>query len=261
MYKSEKKNNSRFASYCPYCQIASDPSSNPLPQGLRDPPSYETATSTASVIKNVKAPCTEQDQQQQQQQEGEGEEGAQPPPYTTTTTTNLQDTTEPPAPPADTLHFVHPAEDTIPTLSIRYGVPAHALRQHNRLASDHLLAARRAVLIPSPRTTPRGRVAAARGPVAGGEEEEAEEEARRLMSVRRWMVACRCADYGVAELYLGRGRGGYDDDDVDGAVGRFLDDERWEGEHPLHGVGGEGKGKDEGKRSGGGLWAGLRKRF
>lgn len=65
--------------------------------------------------------------------------------------------------------------------------------------------------------------------------------------MRRWMVACRCADYDVAELYLAQG--GYD---LDLAVGRFLDDERWEREHPLEAGRGNGKGKarDKGREVG-----------
>ncbi|KAK7735293.1 hypothetical protein SLS53_007524 [Cytospora paraplurivora] len=240
-------------------RIASDPSSNPLPQGLREPPSYETATSTTSVNDDVKAPYTEGDQQQREEVVVEEEEAAHPPPYTSTTaptpTTpqqqfHPQDTKSAPA--EDTLHFVHPSEDTIPTLSIRYNVPAHVLRRHNRLTSDHLLSARRTVLIPGA-YYPSG--VSLRPRPAAGEEEEA-----RRGKVRRWMVACRCADYDVAELYLAQS--GYD---LDGAVGRFLDDERWEREHPqrmLDGSGkGKGKGKDKGKGSGGGVWAGLRQPF
>ena len=48
----------------------------------------------------------------------------------------------------DTLHFLDHAHDTVASLSLRYGVPAQALRAANRLGSDHLLAARQTVLIP-----------------------------------------------------------------------------------------------------------------
>lgn len=67
--------------------------------------------------------------------------------------------------------------------------------------------------------------------------------------MRRWMVACRCADYDVAEMYLGQA--GYD---VDSAVGRYVDDERWETEHPFEAGKGKGKGKEE-KGTAGRTWA------
>ncbi len=47
----------------------------------------------------------------------------------------------------DTLHFVG-HNDTVASLALRYGVPPQELRRANRLASDHLLAARRTVVIP-----------------------------------------------------------------------------------------------------------------
>lgn len=175
-----------------------------------------------------------------------------PPPYsypssTTTTTTDEEKSKEEeegggggatPSPPDDTLHFLHPTEDTIPSLSLRYNVPAHVLRAHNKLTSDHLVSARRTLLIPGSHY-PSG-VSLRPRPV-GGEEEEA-----RRGKIRRWMVACKCVDYEVAELYLGQS--GYD---LGAAVERFLADEAWEREHPM-----EGKGKGGGKgRGGGGTWA------
>lgn len=140
--------------------------------------------------------------------------------------------------PPDTLHFVHPTEDTIPSLSLRYNVPAHVLRAHNKLASDHLVPARRTLLIPGSHY-PSG-VSLRPRPVEG------EEEEARKAKIRRWMVACKCVDYEVAELYLGQT--GYD---LGTAVERFLADEAWEKEHPM-----EGKGKAKGrKHGGGGIWA------
>ncbi|ROV88248.1 hypothetical protein VSDG_09058 [Cytospora chrysosperma] len=230
----KQKNNSRFASYCPYCQIASSASANPLPQGLRAPPSYDVATSTPATTTSTtttKPPYTEA--------------APPPPPYTSSsssppTTPNqevLKEGVQKAPPPPDTLHFVHPADDTVQALSIRYNVPADVLRRHNRLSSDHLLSARRTVLIPGSHY-PSG--VSLRPRPAAGEEEEA-----RRAKVRRWMVACRCADYAAAEAYLGQT--GYD---LDSAVGRFLDDERWEREHPLLEAG-KGKGKGKGKGVGG----------
>ncbi|KUI59817.1 hypothetical protein VP1G_07071 [Cytospora mali] len=87
------------------------------------------------------------------------------------------------------------------------------LRRHNNLTSDHLLSARRTVLIPGSHY-PSG-VSLSPRPVEGEEG-----EARRA-KIRRWMVGCKCADYDVAELYLGQS--GYD---LDAAVAKYLDDER-----------------------------------
>lgn len=54
------------------------------------------------------------------------------------------------------------------------------------------------------------------------------------------MVACKCAEYDVAELYLEQA-----EYDLGVAVERFLADEEWERRNPL-----EGRGKT--KKSGGG---------
>lgn len=55
------------------------------------------------------------------------------------------------------------------------------------------------------------------------------------------MVACKCAEYDVAELYLEQA--GYD---LSVAVERFLADEEWERRNPL-----EGRGKT--KKNGGSM--------
>lgn len=219
-----EKNNERFASYCPYCQIATSPS-NPLPQGLREPPSYDFATSASPSSSPEDAP---------------------PPPYAPPAhrpdlpaTDEKRSKEDASAVPPDTLHFLHPTEDTIPSLSLRYGVPAHVLRRHNHLASDHLVSARRTLLIPGTHY-PSG-VSLRPRPVEG----EAE-EARRA-KIRRWMVGCKCADYEVAELYLAQA--GYD---LSRAVERYLADEAWEREHPMERPAG---GKGKGRSTGGGTWA------
>ncbi|CAN8096307.1 unnamed protein product [Discula destructiva] len=225
--------NPRFASYCPYCQIASNPS-NPLPLGgLREPPSYDFAVASPRGSNTVAAHV--------------------PPPYTTATATSLNAFTgsnDPSSAPSDekasitqdaqdTLHFLAP-DDTLPSLSLRYDIPLALLRAHNRLpafGADHLLHARRTLRIPPDPVTAQPRVSLSPRPVDG----EAEEA--RKAAVRRWMVACKCADYEVAELYLGQSGG-----DVDGAVGAFLADEEWERRNP------RGKGR-EGGRDRGGVWA------
>lgn len=85
----------------------------------------------------------------------------------------------------------------------------------------------------------------------GGEEEEA-----RKARIRRWMVACKCAAYDVAELYLAQSGG-----DLGEAVERYLADEEWERAHPLEGGPARGKGKGKGRMGpglglgGGGTWA------
>ena len=75
----------------------------------------------------------------------------------------------------------------------------------------------------------------------GGEEEEA-----RKARIRRWMVACKCAAYDVAELYLAQSGG-----DLGEAVERYLADEEWERAHPLEGPT-RGKGKEKGRVGTGG---------
>ncbi|KAI3395292.1 hypothetical protein diail_1490 [Diaporthe ilicicola] len=225
--------NARFASYCPYCQVASEPS-NPLPRGLQEPPSYDTATANTAP-----RPAHRPDND------------APPPPYkpsaanTPTAPDEKPTKDETTPPPPDTLHFVHPTDDTIPSLSLRYNVPAAVLRRHNNLTSDHLLSARRTVLVPGSHY-PSG-VSLSPRPV-GGEEEEA-----RKGRIRRWMVATKCAAYDVAELYLAQAGG-----DVGVAVERYRADEEWERLHPFDG-GSSGKGKGKGRvglgKGGGGTWA------
>jgi LysM repeat protein len=83
------------------------------------------------------------------------------------------------------LHFVDHATDSVSSLAIRYGVPAAILRRANALFSDHLLAARRTVVIPG--EWYGGASLSPRPP--GGEEEEA-----RKSKIRRLMVRCKVAE-------------------------------------------------------------------
>lgn len=76
---------------------------------------------------------------------------------------------------------------------------------------------------------------------------EGEEEEARKAKIRRWMVACKCAEYDVAELYLEQA--GYD---LASAVERYLADEEWARAHPMES---KKKGKDKVKGGGGGTWA------
>lgn len=206
-----------------------------MPQGLREPPSYDSATSKTNPPRTADTPNDDD----------------APPPYSPShpnpSTSYPQDekSKADAPPPPDTLHFVHPTEDTIPSLSLRYNVPASVLRRHNNITSDHLLSARRTLLVPGSHY-PSG-VSLSPRPV-GGEEEEA-----RKARIRRWMVACKCAAYDVAELYLAQSGG-----DLGEAVERYLADEEWERAHPLEGSA-RGKGKGKGRMGpglgGGGTWA------
>ncbi|KAM0607470.1 hypothetical protein ACHAP1_003326 [Verticillium nonalfalfae] len=145
----------------------------------------------------------------------------------------------PPPPPVvleekadDTIHHLDHATDTLTSLSLAYNVPAQVLRAHNNLPADHLLPARRTLRIPashypgSPSLSPH--------PV------EAADEIRRKAALRRFMVACKVADYDVATLYLEQA--GHD---LRAAVESWEADAAWERAHPQEtaGLGGKGKGK------------------
>lgn len=60
-------------------------------------------------------------------------------------------------------------------------------------------------------------------------------------------MACKCAEYDVAELYLEQA--GYE---LASAVERYLGDEEWARVHPMES---KKKGKDKVKGGGGGMWA------
>ena len=127
------------------------------------------------------------------------------------------------------LHFLDPSQDTIPSLALKYGVPQDPLRRKNGLFADHLLAARKSILIPG--EFYRGGVSLSPQPIEG------EEEELRKAKVRRWMVACKVSQYDVALLYLEQAQ--YD---LELAVEVYLDDEKWEKENPLE-RNSQGKGK------------------
>ena len=157
------KNNVRFATYCPFCQVSIAPTS--LPQGLRDPPAYsENADSRLGSSSQAAV-------------------AGQPPPYTESSSDPEKAGSEPAE---DVLHFVRPVIDSLPSLSLRYGVPQIALRRKNALYSDHLLAGRKTILIPGEHY--KGGVSLSPSPVEG------EEEELRKSKVRRWMMACKSAE-------------------------------------------------------------------
>ncbi len=105
---------------------------------------------------------------------------------------------------------------------MKYGVPQDALRRKNALFADHLLAARRTILIPG--EFYKEGVSLSPQPVEG------EEEEKRKAKVRRWMVACKVSDYDVAVLYLEQSK--YN---LDIAVENYIEDEKWEKQNPIEG--------------------------
>lgn len=117
----------------------------------------------------------------------------------------------------DTLHFLDHEHDTITSLSLRYGVPASALRSKNSIASDHLLQGRKTILIPGEYYT-KGESLSPR-PVDG------EEEELRKSKIRRFMTTCKVHDYNVAVIYLERA-----DYDLQLAVEAHFADDQWERE-------------------------------
>jgi len=173
-----------------------------LPQGLRDPPAYSSLET-----ERVLAPSTNDDE-------------ALPPPYQAGNYSgNTSDEKGGAAPAEDVLHFVAP-EDSMRSLALAYDVPIAALRKTNNVYSDHLIQARKTLLIPGEYY--KGGVSLSPRPL------ESEEEEIKKNKVRRWMVACKVTEYDVATLYMQQA-----DWDFDAAVEAYKEDERWEKEHPM----------------------------
>jgi hypothetical protein len=148
--------NPRFENYCPYCQHIAVTASGGRVLGLEAPPSYSD--------------CVEE----------KTHESGLP-------LRSERDPEKPGEAAPDVLHFVNPVHDSIGSLSLRYGVPAAALRQTNGIFTDHLLPARKTVLIPGEYY--KGGVSLSPRPIEG------EEEEARKSKIRRWMVACRVPEY------------------------------------------------------------------
>lgn len=157
--------NTRFQTYCPFCQISTEPTALPA-TGLRLPPSYTSNDRPTS--RDL------------------------PPAYESLSTQRFGGpaAVAPPTDTEDTIHFLS-GSDTINSLSLAYSVPAIVLRQHNNLYSDNLLAGRKFLLIPHTHYN---------GPALSTPPDPVEEE--RKNKLRRWMVTTKCADYSVATLYL-----------------------------------------------------------
>ena len=164
--------NSRFATYCPFCQVSTVPSL--IPQGLRDPPAYSAPPSPRSSLATLAHPP---------------DSGA-PPSYASLlhTVPHFEDskTASDSSSAIDVLHFLSP-DDTLQSLSLAYSTPIPVLRSINNLFADHLLAARRTILIPGQYY--KGGVSLSPRPVEG------EEEELRRSKVRKWMVGCKVAEY------------------------------------------------------------------
>ncbi|KAI4259027.1 MAG: hypothetical protein LQ352_000924 [Teloschistes flavicans] len=167
----------RHLGCCPFCQVSSDPT--PLPQGLRDPPAYSPPSSPRPAHATLAYPP----------------DGEDPPAYSASKNQEDNDKGEQTIDELarDVLHFISPAQDTISSLALRYAVPPNALRKKNNLYADHLIAARRAILIPG--EFYKGGVSLSPQPIDG------EEEELRKSKIRRWMVTCKVSDYNIALLY------------------------------------------------------------
>ncbi|KAL8759257.1 MAG: hypothetical protein Q9199_000870 [Rusavskia elegans] len=139
--------------------VSSQPS--PLPQGLRDPPAYAPSSSPYE-----QPPAYSPAGEQENTPEKCGQNGFE-----------AAD---------DVLHFLDPAHDTISSLALRYAVPPNALRTKNNVYADHLLAARKTILIPG--EFYKGGVSLSPQPIDG------EEEEIRKSKIRRWMVTCKVSE-------------------------------------------------------------------
>ncbi|KAF2715659.1 hypothetical protein K504DRAFT_457810 [Pleomassaria siparia CBS 279.74] len=187
--------NPRFGNYCPFCQVSTVPS--PLPQGLRDPPSYSPPA--GSQIDDEPPPYSVHNSQQAPKEKSQGGHVEEAP---------------------DVLHFVDPNNDSMSSISLRYGVPIAVLRAMNGLYADHLLLARRTLLISG--EFYKGGVSLSPRPLEG------EEEEIRKGKVRRFMVGCKVAEYDLALLYLQQA-----DYNLDLAMEAYKADEQWEKDHPM----------------------------
>ncbi|RMY93089.1 hypothetical protein D0862_09322 [Hortaea werneckii] len=177
--------NKRYETYCPYCQITTDPSPL-LPQGLRDPPAYGTAA-------NEKKLPTSEDPNEEDADDvlpAYSSHNTHPSPHPSSEKQSPNDHNHDP-PAQDVLHFVTP-NDSIRSLSLAYGIPIPILRKSNHIYSDHLLQARRTILIPG--EFYKGGVSLSPRPVEG------EEEEIRKGKVRRWMMGCKIAEYVFSPL-------------------------------------------------------------
>jgi len=156
--------NSRYRTYCPYCQISTEPST--LPQGLRDPPAYSSL--------DEKSPPEDTTGVDDELPSYSAHAPVQPP---------SEKANNEPAP--DVLHFVTP-NDSLQSLSLAYGVPTNALRKTNNIFADHLIQGRKTVLIPGEYY--KAGVSLSPQPLEG------EEEETKKNKIRRWMMTCKVSE-------------------------------------------------------------------
>lgn len=227
-----------------------------LPQGLRDPPSYASSLPRSSprtlelagppppYIRRVSTPDDDGDDAElNEKQEPWSQEVDDAPPPRRRQTASPGEEDEKATVTEDTLHFIDHEHDSIASLSLRYNVPAAALRRANNITSDHLLLARRTVIIPG--EFYKAGVSLSPRPIEGEEEEQ------RKGKIRRFMTSCKVSDYDVASLYLEQQ--GYD---LEAAAVAYFDDEAWEREHPNQRRTQSSKDKVEKKPS---MWSRFRK--
>ena len=89
-------------------------------------------------------------------------------------------------PAEDVLHFIDPSRDSIPSLALAYRIPQNALRRKNNLFADHLIAARKTILIPG--DLYKGGISLSPKPL------ESEEDQIKKTKVRKWMVTTKIAE-------------------------------------------------------------------
>lgn len=159
--------NKRYETYCPYCQITTEPSL--LPQGLKDPPAY------SSLDDRIPPPPGKASDENEELPAYSAHQPVQTP-----SEKRREDESAP-----DVLHFVTP-NDSMLSLALAYGVPINALRKANSVFADHLIQGRRTVLIPG--EFYKGGVSLSPRPLEGQEEE------LKKSKVRRWMMACKVAE-------------------------------------------------------------------
>lgn len=178
-----QQRNARFNAYCknvsppkksrtnigkgPFCQITVGPTS--LTQGLKDPPPYTLSSGSKETS-------------------GELSQEEALPAYSTLNSLPVPSNEKQGVEPSneDVLHFLNHNQDTLYSLSLRYGVPIDVLRKVNNITSDHLLLARRTILIPGEYY--KGGISLNPRPVEG------EEEEIRKSKVRKFQVACKASE-------------------------------------------------------------------
>lgn len=146
--------NERFGSYCPFCQVRGGDITS-----REEPPSYESIHPLSSPLPPLQTHSTIYPQTQ-----------------TPVSPLNAPET-------LDTIHHLAHPNDTLLSLSLRYKIPIEVLRKKNRITSDHLLLARKTILIPG--EWYKGGESLSPRPVEG------EEEERRKGIVRKFMVVCK----------------------------------------------------------------------